>query len=123
MSLIGRKEIILEEGIGGELDIQKLYSMMTSDEELIIAIPIEPNGIEDYDMVAGLTQKRVLIVDADKSHDFFKEYNISDVYLNLYGGGAISHYIEIGRDMYEAEHSELTKEFIEKFNEIRRSKI
>lgn len=121
MSLLGKIEIITDEGMDGILDLRKLKKMLNDGEKLISVIPIETRGKGDYDMVAGVTASRILVCDADYKHSVSLEFDLTTCEVKYWETPKRHPRILIGNENYKVDNKNLTKDFVNKCNELKNS--
>lgn len=114
MSLAGKIEVIADEGLDGILDLRKLKKMLENDEKIIAVIPIETRGKGDFDMVAGVTSRRVLICDADYKHSVALAYDLKTCEVKYWETPKRHPRIQIANENYKVDNKNLTKEFVNK---------
>lgn len=120
MFLKGKDAVIADEGFEGRLDIRKMKGMLRDDEKLLMVIPIETRGKGDYDMVAGLTYRRILICDADTKHQESLVGNLETCGIEYWETPKGQSRIRIGTESYKVENKVLTKELVNKSKQLQK---
>lgn len=103
---------------GSAMDYSKLKGMLEPGEELITAMQIGDFGLGNYDMVLGLTNKRVLIADSGLVFKVAAAYPLNQVSISSMGIARRA-LIEVNGRKFRIGIAAQGRDFVEKFEKAR----